>query len=253
MLVWLRHFGCMFCKEQASDVRRIKGDIQETGARLAFVGHGGVEFARAFHDAYAPNCAVYTDPSAYTYRTLGASESMLGTVAGFGIFGLRAIARGHVQTRILGRAFQNGGVLIAMPDGTPAYTYISRIAGDHPKNPVVLDALRAAVAHAAVTEPVYEELPPELMAVSAAVVTVEAGGAPRVASPDPGIAPVPPARWHPPIAPLPGDAAAAQAAPDQAGAPPSVPGPIFHWTPPPGALRPEESAWPRRPSDAGAA
>ena len=161
VLVWLRHFGCLFCKEQAAEMARVRTDIDTLGARLAFVGHGGVDFARAFHDEYVPTCAVYTDPSAMTYRTIGARQSAVGTIAGFGLHGLRAMARGHVQTRILGRAFQNGGVLIVTPADVAAYTYISRVAGDHPRAPRVLDALARVMAGEQVAA-AYEPLPAAL-------------------------------------------------------------------------------------------
>ena len=40
VLVWLRHFGCLFCKEQTAEFRARANDIQGGGARLAFIGNG---------------------------------------------------------------------------------------------------------------------------------------------------------------------------------------------------------------------
>lgn len=195
----------------------MKDEITEMGARLAFVGHGGVEYARSFHDHYVPDCTVVTDPSAYTYRALGASESAIGTIAGFGIHGVRAMAKGHVQTRILGRSFQNGGVLIAAPGDVARYVYISRLAGDHPRNAVILDAIRRATVEGADTPPVYAALDSRLVAASRPWTGLEERG---------GLQP------HADVA---------------------APRPAFPWTPPPPLKAPSELSWRRHSSDTGAA
>ena len=72
VLIWLRHFACLFCKEQASEMRGHRSEIEDLGGRLAFIGSGTTVQAQNFRDQFVPGCAVFTDPSSYTYRTLGA-------------------------------------------------------------------------------------------------------------------------------------------------------------------------------------
>jgi hypothetical protein len=141
VLVWLRHFACLFCKEQASEMRSHKSEIEDLGGRLAFVGSGTTAQAQNFRDHFVPGCAVFTDPSSYTYRTIGAKDSMSSTVAGFALHGARALRHGYLQTWMHPRAFQQGGVLVACPENRTAFAYISRVAGDHPPLSSVLGAL----------------------------------------------------------------------------------------------------------------
>lgn len=202
VIIWLRHFACIFCKQQASDIRREKAAIEALGARLAFIGSGSTRQARGFADEYVPDCAVFTDPSAYTYRTLGARDSMVGTVTGLVINGPRAMRRGHFQTRIQRRTFQSGGVLVALPENRVAYLYLSRIAGDHPPNAQVLGALRAAGRHPTPeAPPVYAWSRPDTP--SAATAGGPPGGSLPLLPPPPGLPPRPPeapphvAPWRP--------------------------------------------------------
>jgi len=37
LLVFLRHFGCVFCKEAMKDIANIKWDIRSKGVELVFV------------------------------------------------------------------------------------------------------------------------------------------------------------------------------------------------------------------------
>jgi hypothetical protein len=151
VISWLRHFGCLFCKQQAAQLRSEKARIEALGARLAFVGQGSTKYAIGFQQAYAPDCEIYTDPSRYTYEAIGARDSVISTVAGVAVNGLRAMREGYFQTSILGNPFQQGGVLIALPGDHAAYVYLSRIAGDHPPVDEVMNALRQAVAPAGVS------------------------------------------------------------------------------------------------------
>lgn len=146
VVVWLRHFGCMFCKEQAKAFRTVRGEIEDLGARLVFVGNGEVRWARGFADEYCEGCRVLTDPQLSSYRAIGArrgGRSMLDPRILRN--GVRALLHGNPQTRILGPAGQQGGVLVVLPGDEVAYAYLSEIAGDHPPAAEVLAALRAAV------------------------------------------------------------------------------------------------------------
>ena len=146
VVVWLRHFACLFCKEQAAELRHEKEAIEASGARLAFVGNGNTAQAQHFHDRHVPGCAIFTDPSAYTYRAIGARESMAATLAGTMKNGPRAMRKGHFQYAFAGRVFQNGGVMIALPGDEAPYVFISKVAGDHPPNTEVISALHNALS-----------------------------------------------------------------------------------------------------------
>jgi len=143
VVVWLRHFGCIYCREQTAELRDAKNDIGSLGARLVFVGNGGPQQAKAFRDQFAPGCTVLTDPELASYRAIGARSGLYKTL-GPHTWGaaLRAFRRGARQTSVQGHPFQQGGVLVVAPREGVLYSYLSASAGDHPAVDDILTALR---------------------------------------------------------------------------------------------------------------
>ena len=117
--------------------------------RLAFVGSGGPHFARGFAEEFdLGGIPVLSDEKLEAYRLFEFKRS-----AGSTLFApraylhyARAMTRGFRQGKTMGDAYQQGGVAVVRPDGTIAYLYRSREAGDHPALDEVLAALRPAAA-----------------------------------------------------------------------------------------------------------
>jgi peroxiredoxin len=146
VIVWLRHFGCIFCREQASQFAARLGDIEARGSRLVFVSSGAHSFAKAFREDFFPNSpsiVVLSDPERKSYRALGfrrgfASLFRRATV----MAGLRAFRAGFRQAlKPQGDTLQNGGVLVV--DGTShvRYRFVSDASGHHPEPDAVVAAL----------------------------------------------------------------------------------------------------------------
>ena len=150
VVVWLRHFGCLFCKEQTAEFRSRRADVEERGAALAFVGNGGPRYATGFRDEFCPDCTVLTDPELTSYRAIGARSGVLNTLGpqAWGA-GIRAVARGARQQRTQGSPFQQGGVLVMAPGDRVVYKYLSKAAGDHPAVNDVIAAIPASPRAAA--------------------------------------------------------------------------------------------------------
>jgi peroxiredoxin len=147
VLVLLRHFGCIFCKQQAAQFSAIGDEVEALGARLIFIGSGGPHYARWFQEDYAPHHEVYSDADLRTYRALGARRGWRTSVnPRTWLFSLRAFLRGFRQSRTMGDRDQQGAVCVVTPDGQMPYSYISDVAGDHPDPSAVLRALRDLVA-----------------------------------------------------------------------------------------------------------
>src|SRR5438552_15209392 len=72
VVVWLRHYGCMFCREQAAAMRAAGDEIEALGAELVFVGTGNPAQARDSPQQFAPDSVVLSDPDLRTYRLIGA-------------------------------------------------------------------------------------------------------------------------------------------------------------------------------------
>jgi hypothetical protein len=69
LLVFLRHFGCSFCRQAISDVAELKGELDTRGIRPVFVHLGTPERAKPFFDYYGiGNVERVSDPEAKVYQ-----------------------------------------------------------------------------------------------------------------------------------------------------------------------------------------
>jgi hypothetical protein len=71
LLVFLRHFGCSFCRQAISDIADLRDELKRRGVRPVFVHLGTQERAKPFFDYYGigdvervsdPEAAVYQNP-----------------------------------------------------------------------------------------------------------------------------------------------------------------------------------------------
>src|SRR5580658_11272154 len=69
LLVFLRHFGCSFCRQAISDVAELRGELDRRGVRPVFVHLGTPERAKPFFDYYGiGDVERVSDPEAKVYH-----------------------------------------------------------------------------------------------------------------------------------------------------------------------------------------
>src|SRR3954453_10235230 len=69
LLVFLRHFGCSFCRQAISDVAGLKPELDKRGVQPVFVHLGTPERAKPFFDYYGiGEVERVSDPEAALYR-----------------------------------------------------------------------------------------------------------------------------------------------------------------------------------------
>jgi hypothetical protein len=147
VVVWLRHYGCLLCREQAAGFRRREAEIEALGARLVFVGNGDAAAALAFAARHCPGCRVLSDPGLQSYGVIGARRGWASTLGPAAVgAGWRAFRHGFRQGRVRGVPDQQGGVYVVLPGDRVVYAYLSGSAGDHPPIEDVIGALRASGA-----------------------------------------------------------------------------------------------------------
>jgi peroxiredoxin len=143
VLVFVRHFGCLFCRQQVTDLVAQRERIHALGAELVVIGHGTVDEARAFRDEHHLTCPLFTDPERQAYRALemrhGRRTLMTPRVV---VHTVTAMLQGFRQTFVAGDPLQQGGVIVIAPGGVERYRHISREAGDHPPVSRILAALQ---------------------------------------------------------------------------------------------------------------
>ena len=52
LLVFLRHFGCAFCRQAIDDVSKVRPELTRLGVQAAFVHLGSPERAKPYFDYY---------------------------------------------------------------------------------------------------------------------------------------------------------------------------------------------------------
>ena len=69
LLVFLRHFGCSFCRKAISDVAELAPELERRGVRPVFVHLGTAEIAKAHFDYYGlSDVERVNDSEALVYR-----------------------------------------------------------------------------------------------------------------------------------------------------------------------------------------
>jgi hypothetical protein len=69
LLIFLRHFGCSFCRQAISDVAELRGELDCRGVRPVFVHLGRPERAKPFFDYYGiGDVERVSDPRGAVYR-----------------------------------------------------------------------------------------------------------------------------------------------------------------------------------------
>jgi peroxiredoxin len=69
LLIFLRHFGCAYCRQAISDVAELKGELDRRGVRPVFVHLGTPERARPFFEYYGiGDVERVSDSEARVYR-----------------------------------------------------------------------------------------------------------------------------------------------------------------------------------------
>jgi hypothetical protein len=89
LLVFLRHFGCSFCRQTLEDVSKIRATIEARGIRPVFVHLGSPERARPYFDYYHlsdiervsnPDASLYLQPVFGLERKNALSHLLIPTV-----------------------------------------------------------------------------------------------------------------------------------------------------------------------------
>jgi len=72
LLIFLRHFGCTFCREAVCELEKLRPQITSLGSQLAFVHLANDERARRyFAPHHMEDIPRFSDPEGFLYESLG--------------------------------------------------------------------------------------------------------------------------------------------------------------------------------------
>ena len=133
LLVFLRHFGCMFCRETLADLRALcEGEEPGFPAPLFFFEGSPLEGKVLLREHWAEARAI-ADPDAELYEAFGVGRGGLVKMFGPGVWAgrSRAAAKGHTNGARSGDVFRMPGAFLVRGDEV-VWAHEYGHAADHP-------------------------------------------------------------------------------------------------------------------------
>jgi len=148
VLVFIRHFGCVFCRQQILDLRSNVSKFAAAGVNLALVTQGEPGETKDFVAKYRWPGETFCDPGRAAYEAYGLGMATLSEAISPGVVVAagRAALRGAFQGRVHGgEGRQMPGLFIVDTAGVVRYAHPFRHAGDQPTSRELLKIVRSAV------------------------------------------------------------------------------------------------------------
>jgi len=154
LLVLLRHFGCLFCREMVADLREISSKQAPHGSIL-FIYQGTVAEGREFFAEHWPSAHAIADGPLRFYQAFGIPKISLGQLLTPAVWrkGMKTLSKGHLPGIPRGHVRQMPGLLLIENEHL-VWRHDFEHAGDHPKfqNLPMFSGNRGGPGFAALTE-----------------------------------------------------------------------------------------------------
>jgi hypothetical protein len=145
VLVFVRHFGCIHCREHVVRLQRHHERIHESGAEMNDLGKVTPSYLDGNRDQTGFRGPLYTDPSLAVYQAAALERGVARTLDPRGLgAAVKALAGGRRQGRQQGDQWQQGGVLAIAPDGRVVYHHASARPGDNASAGAIVAALTSS-------------------------------------------------------------------------------------------------------------
>lgn len=132
LLVLLRHFGCVFCREMVADLKEISSKQSSDGSILFFY-QGTVAEGREFFAEHWPSAQAIADAPLKFYKALGIPKAPLRQVMDPAVWrqGMKTLAKGHRPGIPQGNLLQMPGLLLLEGEKI-VWRHDFEHMGDHP-------------------------------------------------------------------------------------------------------------------------
>jgi hypothetical protein len=150
LVVFLRHFGCIFCREMVKDLRGAQGDIAGF-PQILYVYQGTPADGQAFFDKHHPGARAIADLPRTLYNAFDIQRATMGQ--GFGPMvwscAIRAVAKGNGVGKPIGDPWMLPGMFLIHPDQSITWSHPFKHVGDHPDLRTIPTSVDDAVSPAA--------------------------------------------------------------------------------------------------------
>jgi peroxiredoxin len=134
MLIFLRYFGCPFCRESLKEIASKKEFIEHEGTKIVLVHMISEDEAKKYLDHFGlKNVYTISDPQKKLYKAFGLKKGTLFQLFGINVMlrGLKAIVDGHLIGKFKGDPFQLPGIFL-IHKGSVLQTFRHTSAADRP-------------------------------------------------------------------------------------------------------------------------
>jgi peroxiredoxin len=144
VIVFLRHYGCIFCREHVAQLREHEGEFKRQGASLAAIGLGDFNYARLFRDETGITFPLLVDTEKKAYKALQLKSGNIFHILRRDNSEARARAKaaGFKQHRLGKDPFQLGASFVFAPGNRDLLIHLNRTFGDDADPQELLSALR---------------------------------------------------------------------------------------------------------------
>ncbi|HEY6036262.1 MAG TPA: peroxiredoxin-like family protein [Kofleriaceae bacterium] len=143
VLVFVRHFGCLHCREHLAQLLSEVATVRAAGADIYVIGNGSPSFIEGFREQTGWTGPIYTDPSLAVYRAAELKRSVTSTLDPRSLGDAwKALRHGTRQGRTQGDQWQQGGTLVVAPSGDVRWHHASGRPGDNATGAQIVAALR---------------------------------------------------------------------------------------------------------------
>lgn len=147
LLVFLRHLGCSFCREQVSNLKDDIDRFRALNTTIGLITPVGIVDADQFCDRRNITGAMLclSDSERTAYAAFGLAQVYLGDLFAPSVVGrgIQAALHGHFVGMPKGDIFQMPGVFIVDTAGAVRYAHRHKDISDNPANADLLAALEA--------------------------------------------------------------------------------------------------------------
>jgi peroxiredoxin len=142
VLAFVRHLGCIFCRQQVAGLTKRVPEIERRGGTLVVVAPSKAEHVAGFRESTGYKGALFVDPTLRAFRTAGLVRGRGSTYHPLAMLrGIGALVRGFRQVGRQGDIVQQGGTFVLGPGDRVHYEWRDRYAGHHPDLDEVVGAL----------------------------------------------------------------------------------------------------------------
>lgn len=147
LLIHLRHFGCLFCRQRVADLVARQRAFEEASVRIVAIGTGDLKYGQEFKAKFAPTLQVLVDTGLRSYDLVRAHQGTLLDWTKLKVLkaAVAAARAGHLQGRLGNSHLFNGATNLIAAGGTLLFSWRNDDFPDEAPLGLVLDTARGGL------------------------------------------------------------------------------------------------------------